>query len=172
MSESQLEQILAQQRDTGIIDVDELMIKLVIFRLAEQYFAFVGSAIKEILPGTETVFFVPGMSSSVEGVINVRGDIESVIQLHSLLQLPYTLEKNSLSSSSLLLAHGQQIQSALRVDQLLDVVDVMASLVQPIPEAFPEHLQAYVSGLLELNGLVVALLNIDAVLYAWQQGQG
>ena len=172
MSESQLEQILAQQRDTGIIDVDEPMIKLVIFRLAEQYFAFVGSAIKEILPGTETVFFVPGMPSSVEGVINVRGDIESVIQLHSLLQLPYTLEKNSLSSSSLLLAHGQQIQSALRVDQLLDVVDVMASLVQPIPEAFPEHLQAYVSGLLELNGLVVALLNIDAVLYAWQQGQG
>ena len=172
MSESQLEQILAQQRDTGIIDVDEPMIKLVIFRLAEQYFAFVGSAIKEILPGTETVFFVPGMPSSVEGVINVRGDIESVIQLHSLLQLPYTLEKNSLSSSSLLLAHGQQIQSALRVDQLLDVVDVMASLVQPIPEAFPEHLQAYVSGLLELNGLVVALLNIDTVLYAWQQGQG
>ena len=69
MSDSQLAQILAQQQTQlqGIIDVDEPVIKLVVFRLSEQNFAFTGGAIKEILSGTETVFFVPGMPPSVEG---------------------------------------------------------------------------------------------------------
>ena len=84
MSDSPLEHILSQRLGhQEIIDVDEPVIKLVIFSLGEQHFAFLGEAIKEVLPGTETVFFVPGMPASVEGVINVRGDIESVIQLYS-----------------------------------------------------------------------------------------
>lgn len=174
MSDSQLAQILAQQQAQlqGIIDVDEPVIKLVVFRLSEQNFAFTGGAIKEILSGTETVFFVPGMPPSVEGVINVRGDIESVIQLHTLLQLPNELEKNTLHLSSILLAQGEQMHSALRVDQLLDVIDVAQSAVQPVPDALPEYLQAYVTGLLQLNGLAVAVLDIDALFNAWQQGQG
>ncbi len=98
MSDSQLEQVLRQRQNShqDIVDVDEPVIKLVIFSLGEQHFALAGESVKEVLPGTETVFFVPGMPASVEGVINVRGNIESVIQLHALMQLPNTVEKKAL----------------------------------------------------------------------------
>lgn len=58
MSESQLEQLLAQQhtREQDIVDVDEPVTKLVIFSLADYHFALPGTAIKEILQGTEAVF--------------------------------------------------------------------------------------------------------------------
>lgn len=174
MSESQLEQLLAQRqtRAEDIVDVDEAVIKLVIFRLAEQCFALPGVVIKEVLPGAETVFFVPGMPSSVEGVINVRGDIESVIKLNGLLGLPDSAEKLPHHSSSILLAHGNAMHSGLRVERLLDVVDIALSQIQPPPDALPEYLQPYVTGLLEFNDLAVAVLDIDALFAAWQHGQG
>jgi purine-binding chemotaxis protein CheW len=174
MSNSQLEQILSQRQmyQQAIIDVDEPVIKLVIFSLDEQHFAFAGDAVKEVLPGTEAVFFVPGMPDSVEGVMNVRGDIESLIQLHTLLQLPNIREKSALHLTSILLARGKQMRSGLRVDRLLDVVDIPQSQVQPAPDALPEYLQTYVTGLLQFSGLAVAVLDIDALFSAWQKGQG
>lgn len=173
MSDSQLEQILNQhQHQQEIVDVDEPMVKLVIFNLAEQYFAFPGESIKEVLPGTEAVFFVPGMPASVEGVINVRGDIESVIQLHTLLQLSNGLEKNTSHLTSILLARSKQMHSGLRVDRLLDVVDVVQSQVQSPPDALPDYLKPYVTGLLQFNGLAVTVLDIDTIFSAWQKGQG
>lgn len=174
MSESQLEQLLAQQhtREHDIVDVDEPVIKLVIFSLAEHYFALPGAAIKEVLQGDEAVFFVPGMPSSVEGVMNVRGDIESVIRLNGLLQLPDSIEKKSLHSSSILLGRGNDMHSGLRVDWLLDVVDIALSQIQPAPDALPEYLQSYVTGVLKFSGFAVAVLDIDALFSAWQKGQG
>ena len=174
MNDSQLEQILSQQQNQHqeIIDVDEPVVKLVIFSLAEQYFAFAGETIKEVLPGTEAVFFVPGMPASVEGVINVRGDIESVIQLHTLLQLPNLLEKSALHLTSILLARSKQMHSGLRVDRLLDVVDIAQSQMQTPPDALPEYLKHYVTDLFQFNGLAVAVLDIDAIFSAWQKGQG
>ena len=173
MHETPLDQLLAEQKrqKQDIVDVDEPVIKLVIFSLAEQHFDFPSTAIKEVLQGDESVFFVPGMPASVEGVINIRGDIESVITLHALLQLPTSTEKN-MGLTSILLARANDMHSGLRVDRLLDVVDVAQNLIQPPPDAFPEHLRLYVTGLLEFTGQVVAVLDIEALLSAWQKGQG
>lgn len=172
MSDSQLENLLAQRQATEreIVDVDEPMVKLVIFSLAERYFAFQGGAIREVLPGSEPVYFVPGMPPSVEGVMNVRGDIESVISLHALLQLSGQAE--SQVRSSILLGQGDQMHSGLRVDQLLDVVDVVQSQIQEPPESLPAHLQPFVTGLLQFKDKAVALLDLDAVFAAWKRGQG
>ena len=174
MSNGQLEQILSQRQahQHDIVDVDEPVIKLVVFSLGEQHFALPGDVVKEVLSGSEAVFLVPGMPDSVEGVINLRGDIESVIQLHSLLQLPNLLEKSTLPFSSILLACAKQMRSGLRVDRLLDVVDIPQSQIQLPPDALPEYLKPYVTGLLQFSGLAVAVLDIDTLFSAWQKGLG
>jgi purine-binding chemotaxis protein CheW len=89
MSETTLDQVLTQRRESRqeIVNVDEPTVKLVIFALGEKYFAFHGERIREILAQAD-VFFVPGSPASLEGVINVRGDIESVIRPHEMLHLP------------------------------------------------------------------------------------
>lgn len=174
MSESQLDAILAQRqlKVDDIIDVEEPSVKLVIFKLGERAFAFVGAAIREVLPGNEPVFFVPGMPASVEGVMNVRGDIESVIRLHNLLNLSGDHEVKKTPSASILLGQGAGMHSGLRVDQLLDVVDIPQSQIQATPETLPEGLRPFVTGLLEFRGLAVAVLDLDKLFLAWQKGQG
>ncbi|HHX35111.1 MAG TPA: chemotaxis protein CheW, partial [Gammaproteobacteria bacterium] len=89
----------------------------------------------------------------------------------ALLQLPASTENNTILTS-ILLARGQDMHSGLRVDRLLDVVDIPESQIQSPPDSLPEHLKPYVTGLFEFNGLAVAVLDIDALFSAWQQGQG
>jgi purine-binding chemotaxis protein CheW len=107
--------------------VDEPVHKLVIFELAGQRFAFYGDRIREIL-AQAVVFFVPGSPHSLEGVINVRGDIESGIRPHTLLHLP---EDGIGRASSILPGRAAGMSSGIRVDRVLDVVDVTQSSVQP-----------------------------------------
>ncbi|WP_191905889.1 chemotaxis protein CheW [Nitrincola iocasae] len=167
-----LEGILAARQASAeeIVDVDEPVIKLVIFSLGERDFAFPGEAVGEVLPGTEPVYFVPGMPPAVEGVMNVRGDIESVIRLHNLLQLndPGDITRHS----AILLAKGKKMHSGLRIDRLLDVVDIPASQIQPPPESLPEHLHQYVTGLLQFKQHAIAVLDLDSVFSAWQGESG
>lgn len=159
MSESQLDQVLAQQQSQKqtIVDVDEPVIKLVIFKLNKDHFALPGTVVKEVLPGDETVFFVPGLPASVEGVINLRGDVKSVLAIYALLHIQPAGQQQSVHSS-ILITHGQQMRSGIRVDHLLDVVDIAQSQIQLPPDSLPEHLQPYVTGLLEFAGLAVSVL--------------
>ena len=170
MSQITLEQALTQRREVSkdIVNVDEPVQKLVIFELAGQRFAFYGDRIREILAQAD-VFFVPGSPHSLEGVINVRGDIESVIRPHSLLHLT---DDGVGRASSILLGRAGGMSSGIRVDQVLDVVDVTQSSIQPPPATLPEHMRQLVLGVLTLQAQPVALLDLDKLFadYAAELG--
>lgn len=170
MSETTLEQVLTQRREASqeIVDVDEAAVKLVIFTLGEAYFAFHGACIREILAQAD-VFFVPGCPPSLEGVINVRGDIESVIRLHEMLHLPDTAPART---SSILLGSGGGMSSGIRVDRVVDVLDVAQSSIQPPPATLPEHLRLLVLGVLQFDAQPVTVLNLDRMFADYARGLG
>lgn len=167
--EQTLDELLTakQQGDNQVVDVDELLIKLVIFQLADKYFALPGHSVKEVLSNDIKVNFVPGMHDSVEGVINLRGDIESVLSLNHLLQLP-SLEQAQNKESFILHCAGAGITTGIRIDALLEVVDVPESQLKPPLDSLPEHMQPYVTALLSYNDWPIALLNLDLLLQAWR----
>lgn len=170
MSESALDQILSQRHEARkeVVSVDEPAVKLVIFELGGDWFAFHGERIREILAQAD-VFFVPGCPASLEGVINVRGDIESVLLLHDLLRLPASPASRG---SSILLGRGGGMSSGIRVDRVVDVVDVPQSRVQPAPGALPEHMQPLVLGLLHFRERPVAVLDLDRIFADYARGLG
>jgi purine-binding chemotaxis protein CheW len=165
-----LDQILSLRRETSaeIVNVDEPVVKLVIFELCGEWFAFPGEAIREILPPAD-VYFVPGCPSSLEGVINVRGDIESVIRLAELIGKPATKQT---STSSILRAHGGGIHSGIRVDKVVDVLDVVQSAIQPPPATLPEHMRRIVSGLIRHRDTPVVILDLGRIFEDYQRGLG
>jgi purine-binding chemotaxis protein CheW len=165
-----LDQVLTQRREASreIVNVDEPSAKLVIFQLAEDWFAFYGNKIREILSQVE-VFFVPGCPASLEGVINVRGDIESVIALHELLHLPPSAATRA---SSVLLGSGGGMTSGIRVDQVIDVVDVPQSSIHPPPANLPEHLRPLVCGVLRFKEKPVAVLDLERIFSDYGNGLG
>jgi purine-binding chemotaxis protein CheW len=170
MSEITLDEVLTQRReaDRDIVNVDEPTVKLVIFALGEDWFAFHGERIREILSQAD-VFFVPGSPPSLEGVINVRGDIESVIRLDDMLHLPADAGR---AAASILLATGAGMRSGIRVDRVVDVVDLPRSTIQPPPTTLPEHLQSVVLGALRFLDRPVALLDLEKMFADYARGLG
>jgi len=173
MSENTLDQVLTLRREANqdIVNVDEPLVKLVVFELSGERFAFHGERIREILAHTE-VFFVPGCPASLEGVINVRGDIESVIRPHEMLQLPDHAAPEPGRASSILLGQGGGIRSGIRVDRVIDVMDVLHSDIQPPPASLPEHMRSLVLGVLRVGGQAVALLDLDRMFADYARGLG
>lgn len=165
-----LDQVLIQRRNSGqeIVDVDEPAIKLVIFELGGEWFAFPGEAIREILPQVD-VYFVPGCPSSLEGVINVRGDIESVIRLSELLGKPAA---KSAANSSILRGIGGGMHSGIRVDRVVDVLDVVQSAIQPPPSTLPENRRRIVFGLMHHQDKPVTVLDLNRIFEDYHRGQG
>jgi len=154
----------AQSRQ--VVNVNEKRQHVVIFSLHDEYYAFYGDNIREILPDNTPIFFVPGCSSTLSGVINLRGEIVSVIDLGLLLQLPV---ENSTMEKPLLLAHNSLLISAMSVQRVIDVIDIPESDIRPAPESLPEYLQPYVLGVVSFAGKAVALLSIDELFAYFQQ---
>ncbi|RUR31919.1 chemotaxis protein CheW [Vreelandella andesensis] len=182
-----LEDALARQgNDDRIIDVEEPCQQWVLFRLAGQRFALPGKAVNEILSGDQPVYFVPGLPASTEGVIHLRGNIESVVTLHALLDLPPAEQ-----TGMLLIVSAAGIRSAVRIDYLDDVCDIPISALKPAPDTLSSQLMPYVAALWqpevtpqerkcvkeETNGgsverTAIVLLDPDALFNAYQQGLG
>lgn len=145
------------QGRADVVNVDLPTVKLVIFVLEDDWFAFYGEQIKEILAHS-AVFFLPGCPPSLEGVINVRGDIESVLNLRSLWGYPPTPQPKA---SRILLAQGEQIRSGIRVDRVEEVTDIIEDSIQAPPHAAPEHLRPLLLGQFSMGSQVVSLLDVD-----------
>lgn len=168
--QSGLDKILSLRREASaeIVNVDEPTVKLVIFELGGEWFAFPGEAVREILPQVD-IFFVPGCPSSLEGVINVRGDIESVISMAGLLGKAVT---QTAPTSSILRGQGGGMHSGIRVDRVVDVLDVVQSAIQPPPTTLPEHMRRIVSGLMQHQDMPVVILDLNRIFEDYHRGLG
>lgn len=157
-----LEALLARQQhdEREIVNVDEETTKLVIFVIGKDWFAFHGEQIKEIISHSE-VYELPGAPAALEGVINLRGDIESVFSLRQVLSYPPALPD---SPSRILLAQGDNMRSGIRVDRVEEVIDVVVSAIHEPPHTIPERLRPLVLGNLEFTGEVVSILDLNRLL--------
>lgn len=153
-----------------IVDVDEPTLELVVFELAGALFALPGSGIEEILADA-SVFWVPGTPASFEGVLNIRGNIESVITLNDLLQLPTSVPTQA-RCRRILLAQGEVMRSGIRVDGVLDVTRLPLSCLSPAPETLPDHLRPYVTHLAEYGDRPLTVLNLERLFADYAAGLG
>lgn len=163
MSETTLEALLAQRRSGAeVVAVDEATVKLVLFALGADLYALPGAAVQEIVADAR-VYFVPGCAAAIEGVINLRGDIESVLSLAQVLRLA---PQAGPPDGQILVTHAGGVRSGLRVDQVVDVMDVPESRLQPVPEALPEALRPFVAHVLQHRAAPVMVLLPERILAA------
>jgi purine-binding chemotaxis protein CheW len=141
-----------------IADVDEPVLKVVLFSLAGDFYAFPGSMVLEILPGEE-VSPIPGTPACITGLIIVRGDIESVVDLRSILCLP----AGESSEGFILLASSGTVRSGILVDEVEDVVDVPRSSILAAPAVLDTAAREFVAGQFEHHGKSVTLLELGKI---------
>ncbi|KXX65953.1 chemotaxis protein CheW [Marichromatium gracile] len=133
------------------------LVELVVFALGEQRFALPGARIAEILP-LVAIHPVPGCPPALEGVISVRGEITSVLCLATLLGRP---APTPATRGAILLAGAREITSGLRVERVVDVVDIAEHDILEPPPTLPSMLARATTGVFTAKGQTVAVLDLE-----------
>ncbi|MCP4117675.1 MAG: hypothetical protein GY737_20210 [Desulfobacteraceae bacterium] len=139
-------------------DILEETVELVIFTMARRYFAFQGREVREILPFSP-ITEVPGCPRTIRGIINVRGDIESVINLHTLLELD---EVPVSPATRFILGRSGELLSGIQVEHVADVISVEKAKIKPAISTLSPAIRNYAHGGEELyKGRYVIVLSVE-----------
>ena len=115
-----LDTVKQRENQEQVIEIEEQKAQLVVFLIGGRYYAFYGEFIKEIVTVSE-VAYVPGMPEYILGVVNVRGDIESVLDLRQVL----SSSNNPVTKRSrIMIGQINEIRSGLLVDSVEDVLEI------------------------------------------------
>ena len=161
MTDHSLDQLLEYRRQAHdeVVSVDVPQTRLVIFSLGKGFFAFDAAEVREIL-APRKVFHLPGCAAQIEGVMNLRGAIESVLRIDELLaQKPALAPEQAM----LLLAEAAGVRSGVRVDRVVDVLDVAIDNIEPPSASLPDALMAFTRGIMRYRDRTVLWLSAEAI---------
>ena len=158
-TDKMVDELKKRREGSRIIDVDERKVKVVIFLLSSGFYAFYGEEVREILPAGN-IFYVPGALENILGVINVRGDIESVINIHRVLGLP---DSQKSGKNRILMAQAEGIRSGILVDSIEDVLDIPINSIRPPLSTIDISLKDYISGEIFYSNHNISILQAGAI---------
>ncbi|MBI4388674.1 MAG: purine-binding chemotaxis protein CheW [Nitrospinae bacterium] len=158
-SERIAEEVKKRSGQKQIVDVEEKKVKLVIFTLNDSYYAFHGEDVKEILPLAK-IYFVPGSPEFILGIVNVRGDIQSVLDIKNFMGLSGSKRTEA---SRIVIAERNGVRSGVIVDSVEDVLDVPESSIQRVISTLSDHVKFFVAGETEYKNRNVTLLDVGKV---------
>ena len=154
-----MEAVAAKRNQPQTAKVHLPMVKLVIFTLLDHYFAFTAKNIKEILPAGK-INYVPGVPDFILGIINLRGDIESVIDISGFLGIS---PQDPKKPNHIIIAEAEGLRSGILVGSVEDVMDFPQESIKPPLVTLNEKIKYFVKGENEYMNQNVTVLDIKEV---------
>ena len=138
--------------------------KYLVFRLGGEDYGFPAHKVQVIIQWME-VTRVPRMPDFVRGVVNLRGKIVPVIDLHARFGLPPA----SVTPRTCIVVLQVQRETGLLVagvvvDEVTDVPEMPAENIQPPPEFGARVNTAFIAGVGRAGGQMILLLNAEKIL--------
>ena len=130
------------------------------FRLARLFFGLEVHHVQEVLKYRELTQ-VPLAPPEVRGLINLRGQIVTAIDLRRRLGLPERGE--GVKPMNIVVRSHEGIVSLL-VDEIQDVLSVSDDLFEPTPGALDDNTRQLLSGVYKLENNLLLRLDLDRVL--------
>lgn len=158
-SQKILEAVETKKDQAQVSKTPLTMVELVIFTLLDDLFAFSLENIKEILP-TEKINFVPGVPDFILGIVNVRGDIESVLSINQFLGLQ---PQNPENQNHIIIAEAQGVRSGILVGSVEDVMSFPQDQIKPPLSNLSETNKIFVRGQTEYKNQNVTILEVKEV---------
>lgn len=132
----------------------------VVFRLGRETYGLDIAKVLEII-AMQTITEVPGTEEYIDGVINLRGLVIPVFNLHK----KFDLARGELTSSSRIVVvevDGNNV--GILVDGVSEVVRISEETIEKTNTIFFTIGQEYLSGVAKIDGKLVILLDLAKVL--------
>ncbi|MBN1661296.1 MAG: chemotaxis protein CheW [Anaerolineae bacterium] len=188
-----LELAASRRREKQVVDVEltRMLVVVMCFDGVSVYYGLPASAVESIVPAVN-ITFVPGAPPWIPGVVNVRGEIESVLDLRAVLGHGQAMihatsgagpgtragsrsiggvefGRDVATAPRLLIAHDGDLRSGLLVDRVVDILEIASPL--PPPMAREGSKGVYVAGEAEYDGQELVLLDLGEVFRRALEGE-
>jgi len=131
--------------------------QFVVFRIGDENYGLNIASVLEIMKEAKPIE-VPLAPAHVKGVINLRGDIITVIELHELLNVT---KGESTSDTRVIVVEAAGQKAGIVVDEVMEVTVLSREDIQPPPEVTSIRSQL-VKGLAKQKDQLLILLCIDS----------
>jgi purine-binding chemotaxis protein CheW len=126
------------------------------FRLGQDDFAISLSVVREVVGFAESTI-VPFMPAYFSGIINLRGNVISVVDLRKRLGLQF---KNTEETVIIMSEVGSTILG-LTVDAVNKVISLEQSEISPCPEMESKGKLDYISGVFKENDKLILIMDLQ-----------
>jgi purine-binding chemotaxis protein CheW len=150
------------QTSSSVVKSESLSLadQYVTFRVGEMFFGVDVARVQEIIRH-QPMTPVPLAPDIVRGLVNLRGQIITAIDMRALLQMD-KFAVNSTPMNVVIQAGGEVL--SLLVDGIGDVLDVNHRTYEPTPETVKPRLAAILDGVFKLDSQLLLILNTDNCL--------
>jgi len=133
---------------------------VVIFRLAEEYYALDIQAVQEIVR-MQNITSIPGSDPWVEGITNLRGRVVPVIDLRR--RCSVSVNEHS-PETRIVVVSSSNGMVGLIVDAVSEVMRIPADQVEPPSSIVSVPANTYLRGVAKLDDRLVSLMDLAGVL--------
>lgn len=140
-------------------------VQLVVFQLGGETYGVEINHVQEIIrlqPITE----IPRTPAFVEGVINLRGRIIPILDMHKRFHLPAAEATNN---TRIMVVELGELTVGMIVDSVSEVLRLPAGSIEPPPPMISGIDVAYLKGVGKWNDKLIILLDLDRVLQESEQ---
>ena len=139
---------------------EDHVLQLMTFRLHDETYAINVMQVQEVLKQSE-ITMVPGAPDYVHGIINLRGNIVTVVNTRMRFGLPSTQVKDS--SHIIIIESGEHV-IGLMVDSVAEVVYIQSSEIGSAPNIGREEGAKYIQGVHSRDEGLLILVDVDRLL--------
>lgn len=128
----------------------------VIFKINDEQFAVETSKVQGI-NDMINMTKVPKAPSYIKGLINLRGNIISVLDINMLLHMDSTEREQN----NIIILNIMDEQVGITVDQVDEVLDMDESIIEQIRE---DNGKSYIKGIINFKDRIATLIDLDKLI--------
>lgn len=141
-------------------DPNDEVLRWVTYRLDEETYGINVMQVQEVLRYTE-IAPVPGAPDYVLGIINLRGNVVTVIDTRSRFGLPPT---DITDNTRIVIIESDEQVVGILVDSVAEVVYLRSSEIDSTPNVGTEESAKFIQGVSNRNGSLLILVDLNKLL--------
>lgn len=130
------------------------------FKLGKESFAIKLLDIKEVIPVPELTP-LPGSPAYYQGIMNLRGQIISIIDLRKKLNV---VSEDGPNEEAVIIIELEGVAIGLVVDEIFSVLNIEVDSVKEVPVIKSQVNAQYISGVIHHDEELVVLFNLEKVI--------
>lgn len=147
--------------------IQDPLLQWVTFRLDQEAYGINVMQVQEVLRMTD-IAPVPGAPSYVLGIINLRGNVVTVIDTRSRFGLP---PGEDTDATRIVIIEAADNIVGVRVDSVAEVVNLRTSEIETAPNVGNDESSKYIQGVYSRDGDILILVDVNKLLTEEEWGE-